>query len=68
MSPAALGQCVKQAKAKGWNGGVMVWQVRPLPSPLLLACAVMSMSYPFVCSQYPHADAAWIRSAKGGAY
>ncbi|PIL36385.1 hypothetical protein GSI_00073 [Ganoderma sinense ZZ0214-1] len=26
MSPAALGSCVKQAKAKGWNGGVMVWQ------------------------------------------
>ncbi|KAM5540736.1 hypothetical protein V8D89_005767 [Ganoderma adspersum] len=43
MTPAALGQCVKQAKAKGWNGGVMVWQ-------------------------YPHADANWIRSAKGGAY
>ncbi|KAM5540711.1 hypothetical protein V8D89_005742 [Ganoderma adspersum] len=43
MSPAALGQCVKKAKAKGWHGGVMVWQ-------------------------YPHADANWIRSAKGGAY
>ncbi|KAI1792629.1 glycoside hydrolase [Ganoderma leucocontextum] len=42
MSPAQLGTCVKQAKAKGWNGGVMVWQ-------------------------YPHADAAWIKSAKGGA-
>ena len=66
MSPAALGQCVKQAKAKGWNGGVMVWQVRSLPS--FSQCMAMSMSYPFVCSQYPHADAAWIRSAKGGAY
>ena len=30
MDPATLGTCVKQAKAKGWNGGVMVWQVRPL--------------------------------------
>ena len=30
MSPAALGQCVKKAKAKGWHGGVMVWQVRSL--------------------------------------
>ena len=28
MDPATLGTCVKQAKAKGWNGGVMVWQVR----------------------------------------
>ena len=26
MSPAALGQCVKKAKAKGWNGGVMAFQ------------------------------------------
>ena len=37
MSPGTLGQCVKKAKAKGWNGGVMVWQVRrsPLLSPLV---------------------------------
>ena len=27
MDAATLGSCVKQAKAKGWNGGVMVWQV-----------------------------------------
>ncbi|PIL36371.1 hypothetical protein GSI_00059 [Ganoderma sinense ZZ0214-1] len=26
MDAATLGSCVKQAKAKGWNGGVMVWQ------------------------------------------
>ncbi|PIL36453.1 hypothetical protein GSI_00142 [Ganoderma sinense ZZ0214-1] len=43
MSPATLGSCVKKAKAKGWNGGVMVWQ-------------------------YPHANAGWIKSAKGGAF
>ena len=30
MDAATLGSCVKQAKAKGWNGGVMVWQVRCL--------------------------------------
>ena len=62
MDPATLGTCVKEAKAKGWNGGVMVWQV----------------SYPFsseekslsdsLFSQYPHADASWISSAKGGAF
>ena len=34
MSPATLGQCVKKAKAKGWNAGVMVWQVCPPPLPL----------------------------------
>ncbi|PIL32409.1 hypothetical protein GSI_05655 [Ganoderma sinense ZZ0214-1] len=43
MDPATLGTCVKEAKSKGWNGGVMVWQ-------------------------YPHADASWIASAKGGAF
>ncbi|KAI1792144.1 glycoside hydrolase [Ganoderma leucocontextum] len=43
MDPATLGTCVSQAKAKGWNAGVMVWQ-------------------------FPHADAAWITSAKGGAF
>ncbi|KAM5537760.1 hypothetical protein V8D89_008528 [Ganoderma adspersum] len=43
MDPATLGSCVKQAKAKGWNAGVMVWQ-------------------------FPHADSAWIQSAKGGAF
>ncbi|KAI1792571.1 chitinase [Ganoderma leucocontextum] len=40
MSPAQLGTCVKQAHAKGWKGGVMVWQ-------------------------YPHANAEWIKAAKG---
>ncbi|PIL32407.1 hypothetical protein GSI_05653 [Ganoderma sinense ZZ0214-1] len=29
MDPATLGTCVKEAKAKGWNGGVMVWQGGP---------------------------------------
>ncbi|KAI1792601.1 glycoside hydrolase [Ganoderma leucocontextum] len=43
IDPATLGTCVKQAKAKGWNAGVMVWQ-------------------------FPHADSAWIQSAKGGAF
>ena len=27
MSPATLASCVNQAHAKGWKGGVMVWQV-----------------------------------------
>ena len=31
IAPATLGTCVKEAKAKGWNGGVMVWQVRRFP-------------------------------------
>lgn len=27
MDPVALSQCVSQAKASGWNGGVMFWEV-----------------------------------------
>lgn len=26
MSPEALSKCVRQAKEKGWNGGVMYWE------------------------------------------
>jgi len=26
ISPSSLAQCVSQAKGKGWNGGVMVWE------------------------------------------
>ena len=64
MDPATLGSCVKQAKAKGWNAGVMVWQVRlfPLFSPLHVSRAYL------VRSQFPHADSAWIQAAKGGAF
>ncbi|PIL26071.1 hypothetical protein GSI_11825 [Ganoderma sinense ZZ0214-1] len=43
MSPATLASCVSQAHAKGWKGGLMVWQ-------------------------YPHADASWIKGAKGKAF
>ncbi|KAI1790906.1 chitinase [Ganoderma leucocontextum] len=43
MTPATLATCVKQAKAKGWKGGIMVWQ-------------------------YPHANAAWIKTVKGKAF
>ena len=70
MDPATLGTCVKQAKAKGWNGGVMVWQVR-LPS---LSSERMGglwggrVDSNRLSLQYPHADAAWIKSAKGGAF
>ena len=64
MDAATLGSCVKQAKAKGWNGGVMVWQVRlPLSSPSRLFI-MANLAY----SQFPHADANWIKSAKGGAF
>ena len=31
IAPATLATCLSQAKAKGWNGGVMVWQVRCFP-------------------------------------
>ena len=41
MDPATLGSCVKQAKAKGWNGGVMVWQVRCFPLSLPWTFAVL---------------------------
>ena len=34
MDPALLGTCVDQATAKGWNAGVMVFQVRTDLSPL----------------------------------
>ena len=64
MDPATLGTCVKQAKAKGWNGGVMVWQVRLASfSPKSRGMLIRRLSL-----QYPHADAAWIKSAKGGAF
>ena len=68
MDPATLGSCVKQAKAKGWNAGVMVWQVRCLILSSLACTCSMSMSNPVLCLQFPHADAAWIQSAKGGAF
>ncbi|KAI0759992.1 chitinase [Trametes elegans] len=42
IDPQTLGTCVSQAKAKGWNGGVMAFQ-------------------------YPSADSAWIKAAKGSA-
>ena len=62
MDPATLGTCVKEAKGKGWNGGVMVWQVRSLPpSRCVLVAECVGL-------QFPHADAAWIKSAKGGAF
>ena len=66
MDPATLGTCVKEAKGKGWNGGVMVWQVRPL-SPSSSPSGV-SWVADYVDLQFPHADAAWIKSAKGGAF
>jgi chitinase len=28
VAPATLATCVAQAAAKGWNGGVMTWEVR----------------------------------------
>ena len=63
IDPATLGTCVKDAKAKGWNAGVMVWQVRPRRLSLRV-CRVPKR----LRLQYPHADAAWIKSAKGGAF
>ena len=30
VETSTLAQCVSQAKGKGWNGGVMVWQVSAL--------------------------------------
>ena len=47
MDPATLGSCVKQAKAKGWNAGVMVWQVRRLPLYSLSCVLCLTI---FVCS------------------
>jgi len=32
ISPSGLAECVSQAKAKGWKGGVMVWEVGIIPS------------------------------------
>jgi chitinase len=32
ISPTELAKCVSQAKAKGWKGGVMVWEVCIIPS------------------------------------
>ena len=45
MSPATLGSCVKKAKAKGWNGGVMVWQVRLLHRLLVPFWCLTSSSH-----------------------
>ena len=42
MDPATLGSCVKQAKAKGWNAGIMVWQVRRMLSLPYFPCPLWS--------------------------
>ena len=31
ISPSALAGCVSQAKARGWKGGVSVWEVCAMP-------------------------------------
>ena len=30
MHPADLGECVYEAKERGWDGGIMAWQARYL--------------------------------------
>ena len=53
MSPATLGSCVKKAKAKGWNGGVMVWPVRPSPSLPLSHMRWLTICMPSPCTVPP---------------
>ena len=38
MNTTYLGQCVNEAKQKGWNAGVMTWEVR---TPLLFVMILL---------------------------
>ena len=64
MDPATLGTCVAQAKAQGWNAGIMAFEVRSLLFALWGADADALL----LCSQFPEADSTWISAAKGGAF
>ncbi|KAF5361886.1 hypothetical protein D9756_002352 [Leucocoprinus leucothites] len=44
MSTSVLASCVQQAKNKGWNGGVMVWEYPRAASPWITS--VRSLSWP----------------------
>lgn len=46
MNTTYLGQCVNEAKQKGWNAGVMTWEVRTpfLFVTILLICATTLVS------------------------
>lgn len=43
MSTTTLSQCVSLAKSKGWNAGVMVWEVSWMQVSFLLLCILMQM-------------------------
>lgn len=40
MDSTMLAQCVKQAKAKGWNGGVMYWEFQKTLATLSMLAVV----------------------------
>lgn len=65
IDPATLGTCVDQAKAKGWSAGVMAFQVC-WRTCLMSSVEVMLTSD--LLSQFPNADATWIKSAKGTSF
>ncbi|KXN83991.1 hypothetical protein AN958_00638 [Leucoagaricus sp. SymC.cos] len=44
ISTSTLASCVRQAKNKGWNGGVMVWEYPRAASPWITS--VRSLSWP----------------------
>ncbi len=55
MDPAALGTCVSQAVAGGWNAGVMVYQVSA-GSP----AAACTSTHDMLLEQYPRGNATWL--------
>jgi chitinase len=61
VDPATLATCVSQAKASGWNAGVMAWEVRIVLLPHERG-AVLTRR------QYPDSDSAWIKTVRGSAF
>jgi chitinase len=63
IDPATLAGCVASAKAKGWNGGVMTWQVSCL-FPLFYPAT----SFNLRITQYPDATSAWIQTVRASSW
>ena len=71
MSAATLATCVKQAKAKGWNAGLMFFEVSPpspFPASARFSSAFRVCSTLLSCVQFPEANAAFLKTAKGSAF
>lgn len=59
MDPATLSRCLVSAHSKGFNGGVMVWEVRFGRA----RSRFVFVTTPF--SQYPDAMSSWIITVRG---